>query len=116
MAGGYEVVTEALVTHATSLGRVHDQLATALDAAQQVSMPRDAYGVICQFFPPMIDPIEQSGVDALSASAQSVDDTIAAVNQTARDYDSVETTNASSFSPGSSSPGSFNPSSSSGAR
>jgi hypothetical protein len=102
VAGGYQVITEALVGHATNLGRVHDQLATALDAAQQVSMPRDAYGVICQFFPPMIDPIEQSGVDALAASVQSVTDTVGAVNQTARDYDAVETTNASSFSPGSS--------------
>ena len=97
MAGGYEVITDALVAHATSLGRVHDQLATALDAAQQVSMPRDAYGVICQFFPPMIDPIEQSGVDALSASVESVNDTIGAVNATARDYDTVDTTNAASF-------------------
>ena len=99
MAGGYEVITDALVAHATSLGRVHDQLATALDAAQQVSMPRDAYGVICQFFPPMIDPIEQSGVDALSSSVESVNDTITAVTDTARDYDAVETTNAGSFSP-----------------
>ena len=100
MAGGYQVITEALVGHATNLGRVHDQLATALDAAQQVSMPRDAYGVICQFFPPMIDPIEQGGVDALAASVQSATDTIGAVNQTARDYDAAETVNASSFTPG----------------
>lgn len=97
MAGGYEVITDALVGHATSLGRVQDQLATALDAAQQVSMPRDAYGVICQFFPPMIDPIEASGVNALSTSVQAMQDTITAVNATARDYDTVDTTNASSF-------------------
>jgi len=101
VAGGYEVVVDALVGHATSLGRVHDQLATALDAAAQVSMPRDAYGVICQFFPPMIDPIEQSGVDALATSVESVNDTITAVNDTARDYDAVESINASSFSPAS---------------
>jgi Excreted virulence factor EspC, type VII ESX diderm len=98
VASGYQVVTEALVTHSANLGRVHDQLATALDAAQQVSMPRDAYGVICQFFPPMIDPIEQSGVDALSSCVESVSDTIGSVDQTARDYDAVETTNVSSFS------------------
>lgn len=100
MAGGYEVITEALVGHATALGRVHDQLATALDAARQVSMPRDAYGVICQFFPPMIDPIEQSGVDALSACEQSMSDTITSVRATASDYDAVETANATSFNGG----------------
>lgn len=97
MAGGYEVITEALTTHAASLGRVADQLSTALDAAQQVSMPRDAYGVICQFFPPMIDPIEQSGVSAIQQSVQAVNDTLTAVNTTAREYDAVETTNATSF-------------------
>lgn len=100
MAGGYQVVTEALAGHATSLGRVEDQLAMAVDAARQVSMPRDAYGVICQFFPPMIDPIEQSGVEAVAANVQSMADTISAVNQTARDYDAVETANATSFGGG----------------
>lgn len=100
MAGGYQVITEALVAHATHLGGVHDQLATALDAAQQVSMPRDAYGVICQFFPPMIDPIEQSGVDALSCAVQVMAETIDAVKQTARDYDTVDAANAASFEGG----------------
>jgi Excreted virulence factor EspC, type VII ESX diderm len=97
VADGYGVIIDALVGHATSLGRVQDQLATALDAAQQVSMPRDAYGVICQFFPPMIDPIEASGVTALSTGVQAMQDTITAVNATARDYDAVETSNASPF-------------------
>jgi hypothetical protein len=97
MGSGYEVVTEALVGHATTLGRVQDQLELALDAAQQVSMPRGAYGVICQFFPPMIDPIEQGGVQALSASVQGMGDTINAVNATARNYDTVDTVNASTF-------------------
>jgi hypothetical protein len=100
VAGGYQVITDALVGHATALGRIQDQVATALDAAQQVSMPRDAYGVICQFFPPMIDPIEQSGVDTLSACVQAIADTITAVNQTTRDYDAVETTNTNSLSGG----------------
>lgn len=96
-SGGYEVVTRALATHAGSLSGVQDQLRTALEAAQAVSMPRDAYGVICQFFPPMIDPIERSGVDALSTGVQAIGDTITAVNQTARDYDAVETGNTNTF-------------------
>lgn len=100
MAGGYEVVTEALVAHATSLGRIADQLSTALDAANTVSMPRDAYGVICQFFPPMIDPIEQAGVTAIQQSVSSMNDTVTAVQNTARDYDAVETANSQSFGGG----------------
>lgn len=100
MADGYEVVTQALVGHATSLGRVADQLATALDAANAVSMPRDAYGVICQFFPPMIDPIEQAGVSAIATGVQAMQDTITGVNDTARFYDTVETNNAGSFQGG----------------
>lgn len=97
MAGGYEVITEALVGHATSLGRIADQLSTALDAANTVSMPRDAYGVICQFFPPMIDPIEQSGVTTIQQSVTAMNETITAVNTTAREYDTVESTNTQSF-------------------
>lgn len=100
MADGYEVIVDALVAHATALGRVQDGLSTALDAAQQVSLPRDAYGLICQFFPPMVDPVEQSGVTAISAGVRSVGDTITAVADTARAYDLIEHLNTSSFDGG----------------
>jgi hypothetical protein len=97
VAQGYEVVTQALVGHATALGRVADQLSTALDAANTVRLPRDAYGVICQFFPPMVDPIEQAGVDAIATGVRAMQDTATEISNTARDYDSVEVANASAF-------------------
>jgi hypothetical protein len=97
VSDGYDVVIDALVGHSIQLGKLHDQLALAVQAAQTVSMPRDAYGVICQFFPPMIDPLEQRGVDALSAAAESMTNTSVAIGNTARVYDAVETSNARSF-------------------
>jgi hypothetical protein len=92
-----DVVIEALAGHASRLGKVHDQLALAVQAAQTVSMPRDAYGVICQFFPPMIDPLEQRGVEALASAAETMDDTSVAIGNTARVYDAVDRANARSF-------------------
>ena len=97
MSDGYDVIVDALVGHAVQLGKLHDQLALAVQAAQTVSMPRDAYGVICQFFPPMIDPLEQRGVDALDAAAESMTNTSVAIGNTARVYDAAEASNARSF-------------------
>ncbi|TWP46421.1 ESX-1 secretion-associated protein, partial [Lentzea tibetensis] len=62
---GFGVTADALDAHASSLDGLHGRLQTAVDAARSVSMPTDAYGIICQPFRMMLDPVEQWGLDAL---------------------------------------------------
>ncbi|TWP42428.1 hypothetical protein FKR81_43055 [Lentzea tibetensis] len=73
---------------------------TAVDAARSVSMPTDAYGIICQPFRMMLDPVEQWGLDALSGVASSMEATAKGVQETAAHYREVEETIRASFGGG----------------
>src|SRR3712207_1247763 len=86
MAEQYQVLTEALRAHAVTLQRFVDRLDQAVEAARQVSNPADAYGVICQFLPPVLNPLEEHGVAALRGSAEGMQTTAANVTDTAEDY------------------------------
>ncbi|MFI7115689.1 type VII secretion target [Amycolatopsis sp. NPDC049868] len=70
MAGkGFELGAD-LDAHAKQIDGIADGLRTAVDAAQQVSMPTDAYGIICQPFRMMLDPVEEFGINALNKAVE----------------------------------------------
>ncbi|EHY88007.1 type VII secretion target [Saccharomonospora azurea] len=87
--GGFEVGAD-LEAHATQLDGVVDQLSQALDAARQVSMPTDAYGILCQPFRMLLDPVEQYGIDALSDSVKAMQATADKVRSAARQYQAAD--------------------------
>ncbi|GAA3462178.1 type VII secretion target [Saccharothrix longispora] len=81
---GFEIVADNLDAHGKQLTDLGTRLQGAVDAARAVSMPTDAYGIICQPFRMMLDPVEQWGLDALQgavgameAAGESVRDTVA---------------------------------------
>ncbi|MEV8441829.1 type VII secretion target [Actinosynnema sp. NPDC051121] len=94
---GFELLPEELRAHASRLDGIRDRLSTALDAARTVSLPTGAYGVICQFFPPMVDPVERMGMDAISEAATAVEATANDVRETAKTYDAVDDGNRQAF-------------------
>ena len=100
MSEQFGVTPEALAAHGTGLEAVRSALQQALDAARTVSLPGDAYGVICQFFPPLIDPVEADGMDTLSAGVDAVARAIDGVGTTAAEYRHVEDGNRDSFGGG----------------
>ncbi|WP_326957846.1 type VII secretion target [Amycolatopsis sp. NBC_01286] len=61
-----------LTAHAKQLDAIGDGLQQAVDAANQVSMPTDAYGILCQPFRMLLDPVEQYGIDALKDAVQAM--------------------------------------------
>lgn len=95
--GGFELVPEELRAHASRLDGIRDRLSTALDAARTVSLPTGAYGVICQFFPPMVDPIEQMGMDGIGEAVTAMEATAGEVRDTAKDYEAVDDANRQAF-------------------
>jgi uncharacterized protein YukE len=99
-AGGFGVTAEALDAHAKALEGLHGRLQTAVEAAKSVSMPTDAYGIICQPFRMMLDPVEQWGLDALSGVASAMEATAKGVQETAAHYREVEETIRASFGGG----------------
>lgn len=101
MTDQYGVVTAALQGHAKTLDGYGARLGQAFDAARQVSMPSDAYGEICQFFPVLLDPLQQRGLDALAAAAENMRGVAGKMGETAGAYAEAEQLNASAFGAGS---------------
>ncbi len=94
MAERYEVLTEALREHAKKVDGFADRLAQALDAAQEVSLPSDAYGVCCLDLPLLLNPLQYLGVAVLDVSGKELSATAANVARTAEDYAQVDDHNA----------------------
>ncbi|HEU5108901.1 MAG TPA: ESX-1 secretion-associated protein, partial [Micromonosporaceae bacterium] len=65
MTEGYGVLVGEIRAHASRLDALHQQLDTALDAANQVQLGTAAYGQICQFFVPIVQAVSRPGVEAI---------------------------------------------------
>jgi hypothetical protein len=71
-----------------------------VDAAKTVSMPTDAYGIICQPFRMMLDPVEQWGLDALQGAVEAMEAAGKAVKDTVDQYREMEEAIRDSFKAG----------------
>ncbi|MFI5610634.1 type VII secretion target [Amycolatopsis sp. NPDC051903] len=87
---GYEVGSD-LESHARQLDGISDGLQQAVDAANQVSMPTDAYGILCQPFRMMLDPVEEFGLNALKITVTAMDAQAEKVRSAAKAYEDLET-------------------------
>jgi hypothetical protein len=97
MSTPFEVVPEDLDTHASHLDGLVDRLSTCADAARTVSMSDSAYGLICQFVPPFVNPMEQQAMAAIDAAVEAVRTTGENVRATATSYEDQDQTRASVF-------------------
>ena len=100
MAGGYEVAIEALDKHARSLEDRAAAVSEALAAASSVSVSEDAYGIICQFLPPCINPVEDEGINALKAAMECLEEDARDIRATAAAYRENEDAHAAGFDQG----------------
>src|SRR5689334_7696559 len=89
-AGGFNVTSDVLEAHAKALEGLHGRLQGAVDAANTVSIPTDAYGIICQPFRMLLDPVENWGLQAIKGAAEAMDATAKRVTETAKHYQAVE--------------------------
>ncbi|WIX85700.1 type VII secretion target [Amycolatopsis sp. DG1A-15b] len=85
-AGGYEVLADELEGQAKKAEAFADRLRAAVDAARQVTMNNDAYGVICQPFAMLLQPFEEMGVNALAKGVESISDTALGVRDALKIY------------------------------
>lgn len=90
MTGGYEVLTGELDAHAKKIDAYAQRLQAAVDAARQVTMNNDAYGVICQPFAMLLQPFEEMGVNALAKGVESVNETAQGMRDTVKSYNEQE--------------------------
>jgi hypothetical protein len=103
MAGdGFDVVADALRTHAGSIDTVADEVATAKAAGAQVKLGHDAYGKLptCQMIAALLDPIQGYGVDALGAAVDVLQSSADALRRAASGYDSTDASVQDAFQDG----------------
>jgi Excreted virulence factor EspC, type VII ESX diderm len=100
MPDGYRVVVHALRNHVGGLRSVSGQLEVALDAAESVTMSTDAYGVLCSFFPDMLQPLTDFGLDALRAAVRSTSELGDTILLIADKYQAMEDTTADAMNGG----------------
>ncbi|PXY24816.1 ESX-1 secretion-associated protein [Prauserella sp. PE36] len=97
--GGFELGSD-LTAHAAQLDGCTDQLNQAVDAANTVSMPTDAYGILCQPFRMLLDPVEQYGIDALKEAVSAMQATADKVRKAAETYQGTEDSVTDAFKGG----------------
>lgn len=86
---GFTVTSGDLRAHAGKVDAHATSLGTAVDAANQV-MPDGAYGVICQFLPPLFNDVEAVAHEALTAARDGLRTVADNLRDTADDYDSED--------------------------
>ena len=100
MPNGYGVLTGELGGHASRLDALHDRLDQAVQAANQVHLGDSAYGVICQFFVPVVHMVSGPGVEAIRQATESMSDSAQGIRDNTASYDNVEQANTQPFAGG----------------
>ncbi|MFD0205560.1 MULTISPECIES: type VII secretion target [Saccharothrix] len=93
---GFEVTSGELNAHAGKVDAHAQSLGTAADAADQV-MPDGAYGILCQFLPPLFNDVEAAAHDALTAARDGLRTVADNLRDTAADYDSEDLNTVRTF-------------------
>jgi hypothetical protein len=94
MGNDYQLPAGELRSHSDRLTGVRDDLGSALEAAQRVSLSREAYGQVSVVFPVMVDIVSTIGIAALRQAVDAVGRTITEVRATAAHADAVDDTTA----------------------
>lgn len=97
MHEGFQVVADDLRTHAGKVDGHAQAIAQAVDAANQ-AMPDDAYGLICQFLPAVLNELEDEAGDALKASHGGLEAIAENLRATAESYETQDADGAMRFS------------------
>ncbi|KAA2247668.1 ESX-1 secretion-associated protein [Solihabitans fulvus] len=100
MGDSFEVVSENLDAHGNTLDQLTERLRSAVDAAHQVTMSDDAYGILCRPFALLLKPTEEKGIGGLNGAVDAMTATAANVHDTAASYQDIDGTNATLFQVG----------------
>jgi len=93
----YDVVPDELRTHASHLDALIDRLSNVTSAANTVSVSDEAYGLLCSFLPPMVNPMEERGIEALRTAVEGVGNTAENVRATATQCQDGDEVNSQPF-------------------
>ncbi|MFJ8912181.1 type VII secretion target [Amycolatopsis sp. NPDC102389] len=96
MTASFEVDPDDLTAHASHLEGLVDRLNTA-HAATGSAMSSDAYGLLCAFLPPIVNPAGERAAETIKAAVEGIQSTADNVRTAAKSYVDGDKTNAEPF-------------------
>jgi hypothetical protein len=94
---GFQAQGDAILRHAATVDEVAAQVAQGRAAAATVVLGRDAYGMLCQLIPILLDAVHESTVNALQEAADAMQSSADDLRATARDYTGSDQRTADDF-------------------
>jgi len=94
---GFGVAADELTVHAGHLDALEARLSAVAVSAADASMDGNAYGLLCSFLPPCVNPVEDKGKAALAATVEAVRTTAVNVRTAAGSYRQREDSSAQPF-------------------
>lgn len=87
---GFTVSGEALAGHARGVDAVADGVDLARRAGDQVRLGREAYGRLCQILPVVLEPVQQTAIDALREVGDSLRASADGLRTAGRRYEATD--------------------------
>ncbi|WP_026924961.1 type VII secretion target [Glycomyces arizonensis] len=90
MSDRFSVVPDDLRGHAANIDAVRERFSAVLSAIDTVSQDNEAYGIICQFLPPILANRQDEQKELATLAQENLELLAEAVRSTADDYDAVD--------------------------
>ncbi|MEV3938324.1 type VII secretion target [Glycomyces sp. NPDC049804] len=90
MAADIDVVSAELVSHASHIDAIRERFGSVLSAIDSVSQNDEAYGIICQFLPPVLASREADQKELTTMAQENLELLAQALRDTAAAYDAAD--------------------------
>lgn len=90
MSDQFDVVTDDLVAHAANIDSLRERFGAILNAIDSVSQDDEAYGIICQFLPPVLAGRQEEQKELTTMAQENLELLAQALRTTAESYDAAD--------------------------
>ncbi|MFC4337061.1 WXG100 family type VII secretion target [Salininema proteolyticum] len=97
MADGIQVEPDDLRNHAARIDQLRDRFQAIKDAMNQVQQDDEAFGILCQFLPPILQWHHDDQTDLTDLAEENLDLLAQALNHVATQYEDTDTAVGNSF-------------------
>jgi hypothetical protein len=94
------VQAAAVSAHAATVDQIASDVSQGRSAAATIAIGRDAYGILCQLIPTLLDPIQEATITALQEVTDSLQRSADDLRATASDYTGSDRRTADDFNGG----------------
>jgi len=90
VSGQFDVTPEDLVAHAANIDALAERIGPIMDAMSSVTESTEAYGIICQFLPPVLAGRQAEQKELVAMAQENLEMLAQAVRSTAEAYEAAD--------------------------